>query len=230
MPSIADALAQLCARPIAHRGLHACGGIGPVENTIGAALAAIDAGYGIECDIQLAGDGVPMVFHDDLLERLTGATGPFRDRDAAHLANLTLRDGSRIPTLSAFLAAIGGRAPLVIEIKSDGDGDMRLADAALAALRDYAGPVALESFDPAVVTRCGDAHCPVGLVGPAERDGGTSAVPPRCDFVSWNIDELATVSLVHPGRPVTSWTVRSKAQWDVARGRGAQIVFEGFRP
>ncbi|MCB1476187.1 MAG: glycerophosphodiester phosphodiesterase, partial [Rhodobiaceae bacterium] len=51
----------LTRRPIAHRGLHdASAGI--VENTLPAAQAAVDGDYGIEVDLQLSADGVPMVF------------------------------------------------------------------------------------------------------------------------------------------------------------------------
>ena len=53
--------AAFLTTPIAHRGLH---GLGIPENSLAAAQAAIDAGYGIELDIQPARDGTPMVFHD----------------------------------------------------------------------------------------------------------------------------------------------------------------------
>ena len=55
--------------PIAHRGLHRPG---LPENSMAAFRAAIAHGYGIECDIQRAMDGTPMVFHDYELGRLTG--------------------------------------------------------------------------------------------------------------------------------------------------------------
>ena len=68
-PAPSEALARLLAAPIAHRGLHACGAPGPVENSLSAAQAAIAAGYGIECDVQLSGDDEAIVFHDARLER-----------------------------------------------------------------------------------------------------------------------------------------------------------------
>ena len=64
----------LTERPIAHRGLHDQAA-GIVENSLSAARAAIEAGFAIECDVQLSADGEAMVFHDFTLERLTGATG-----------------------------------------------------------------------------------------------------------------------------------------------------------
>ena len=64
--------------------------MGRLENTAPAFRAAIDKGYGIECDLQPADDGTPMVFHDEKLDRLVAATGP--------LAKLLASDARQIPT------------------------------------------------------------------------------------------------------------------------------------
>lgn len=231
---IAARLARLLAAPIAHRGLHACGGAGPVENSLSAARAAIAAGYGIECDVQLSRDGEAMVFHDATLDRLTAATGRVADHAAAALAALALRGSAdNIPTLDAFLAAIAGRTPLVIEIKSDGDVS-RLTAKVLAAIAGYDGVAALESFDPAAVLQCRAAGCgqPVGLVGPLSEGGAVAPADPAAvaasDFLSWDIAHLETAAAL--GRPLTTWTVRDEAAAARARHLSAQIVFEGFRP
>lgn len=220
----ADSLARMLARPIAHRGLHGCGGPGPVENTIAAALEAVEAGYGVECDVLFSRDGAPVVIHDATLERLAGRPEAVADLDAAALRAVTLRDGNAIPTLDAFLAAVAGRVALVIEIKSVPDAS--LADAVLDRIGRYGGPVVLESFDPAIVARCRNAPCPVGLVGPG-REATDPLVLPRCDFLSWSIGDLDAL----PARlPLTSWTVRSSEDAARAAAAGAQIVFEGWRP
>mgnify|MGYP000391789119 CR=1 FL=1 len=62
----------------AHRGLHTPG---VPENSLAAAKAAIGAGMGIECDIQMSADGVPIVFHDWELSRLTSVEGMVGARD-----------------------------------------------------------------------------------------------------------------------------------------------------
>jgi glycerophosphoryl diester phosphodiesterase len=62
-------------RPIAHRGLHNRA-LGVIENSRSAFEAAIARNFHIECDVQLSRDGVPVIFHDDDLERLTGLKGP----------------------------------------------------------------------------------------------------------------------------------------------------------
>ncbi|MGB7404326.1 MAG: glycerophosphodiester phosphodiesterase family protein, partial [Pacificimonas sp.] len=73
-------LAELSARPFAHRGLHAPDGA--IENSLAAFDAAIDAGLGIELDVQLSREAMAVVFHDATLERLTDEEGAVFDRSA----------------------------------------------------------------------------------------------------------------------------------------------------
>ncbi|RYE64636.1 MAG: glycerophosphodiester phosphodiesterase, partial [Rhizobiaceae bacterium] len=68
--------------PVAHRGYHDMNKT-VWENTLSAFSRAIDAGFAIECDIQLSADSVPVVFHDNKLERLCGIKGDVRERTAA---------------------------------------------------------------------------------------------------------------------------------------------------
>jgi glycerophosphoryl diester phosphodiesterase len=224
-------LATILARPIAHRGLHDAGR-GAIENSLAAAEAAVAGGYGIECDVQLTGDSEAVVFHDETLDRLTSETGPVSARTAAELEAIGLKGGGdSIPTLSAFLAAIAGHVPLVIEIKSLGDGDLRLAGRTAALAAAYRGPVALKSFDPAIIAHCRalGAVCPLGLVGP-EQPG--AAAPPEgfYDFLSWHIGELSSLRAARPTTPLMSWTVRSEDEHELAKSLGSQIVFERYRP
>ena len=82
----------LTARPIAHRGLHDAAS-GVIENTASAFRAAIDGGYGIECDLQISADGEAMVHHDDALGRLTDG--------ADRLDTMTAEALGRIPSEQA---------------------------------------------------------------------------------------------------------------------------------
>src|SRR6476620_6513083 len=110
-PSGLDRTAFL--RPIAHRGLHDRRKR-RIENTAPAFLAAIDKGYGIECDLQAAKDGTPMVFHDDKLERLTGEPGRISLHTPAALARLTYKGrDERILTFAQFLELVDGQVPLL---------------------------------------------------------------------------------------------------------------------
>jgi glycerophosphoryl diester phosphodiesterase len=247
----------LVARPIAHRGLH---GGGVVENSISAARAAIAGGYAIECDVQLSADGEAMVFHDATLDRLTDAAGDLGAHDSHALSRTRLRaSADTIPTLPAFLDAIGRRTPLFCEIKSRFDGDTRLAARVAQCVGAYAGPVALESFDPAVMSwlrdnraRLGMERTPLGMVGQARYDDPADEwahLPEyereamanflhwprtRPDFLSWSVRDLphAIPFLIRAalGAPVTVWTVRTPEQAATARAWANQLVFETLRP
>jgi glycerophosphoryl diester phosphodiesterase len=239
----------LVARPIAHRGLHDAAK-GRVENTLAAARAAIASGFSIECDVQLTRDGEAVVFHDSTLDRLTEATGPLRAWDVAALSRVKYRGASDpISTLAQLLAAIGGAVPLICEIKSHFDGDLRLADRAVAIAAEYPGPLAFKSFDPDVIAhlRASEVDRPLGMVAEASYDGeywrdltveqrrdcAAFLHYPRTrpDFLSWFVDDLPhpTPNLLRAlrGLPVMAWTVRGADQKRRARMWADQIVFEG---
>ncbi len=246
-----NAPAWLTARPIAHRGLHRRGAA--VENSRAAARAAIACAYAIECDIQLSRDGEAMVFHDFTLERLTEGEGRLDGVSARELAALAYRDGGEtVASLPDFLGEIGGAAPLVIEIKSRFDGDLRLAARMLAVLSGYEGPAAAKSFDPAVLAflRGTGFGRPIGLVAQARYDGAdwpeldperqvalaalTDYPSIRPDFLSWHVGDLphATPQLCRAGVgiPVMTWTVRSESDRRRAADWTDQMIFEGFEP
>lgn len=87
-------------RIIAHRG----GGSLAPENTLaGIALAASLGCRGVEFDVMLSGDGVPVLMHDDTLDRTTGGSGPVAARALAALRRLDA-GGEPVPTLVEALA------------------------------------------------------------------------------------------------------------------------------
>lgn len=244
--------AWLVAHPIAHRGLHDRTR-GLIENSAGAAEAAIGHGYAIECDVQLTADGEPVVFHDETLDRLTGETGPVAGRTAAELAAIQLSGSAdQIESLETWLARVAGRVPVICEIKSQFDGETRLATRAAAIARAYSGPLALKSFDPHVLVHLRRESLtvnPVGLVAEASyADGEWSMLSEearrdmtalthwpltRPDFLSWHCGDLphAVPTLCRAmGLPVMTWTVRRPEQAEAARLYADQMVFEGFRP
>ena len=242
----------LVSRPIAHRGLHDRTA-GLVENSLSAAQAAIAAGFAIECDVQDTADGDAVVFHDFTLDRLTGETGPVRARRSDELAQVTLAGSAdRIPTLAAFLDRIGGRTPLVIEIKSRFDEDLRLVHRTAEAVRAYAGPVALKSFDPVITAALIELApaLPRGIVAESRYDGPDWSSlsegrrrdlanllhfpESRPDFLSWRVGDLPSAAPFlcrHLGRlPVVAWTVRTEDDRRRAAAHADQMVFEGFHP
>ena len=242
----------LTAQPIAHRGLHDKAQ-GIVENTGAAALRAVEHGFAIECDVQLSRDGEAMVFHDFALDRLMKTTGELFGRDARELKTLRYAHGTdRIITLDMLLGLSGGRVPLICEIKSLFDGNMRLAQRTLAVVAAQDGPVALKSFDPAIIVhlRAQKASVPLGIIAEAQYThatwDGLSAdlkhtlanllhyAETRPDFLSYHVNDMphAVPYLCRTGMglPVMTWTVRTQEQRATAARWADQMVFEGFLP
>lgn len=134
----------------AHRGLHENGTARP-ENSLPAIREAADAGFGIEFDIQVTKDGIPVVFHDFLLWRMCRVKGRVCDYTLKELRKFRLLDcGERIPTFEEALGAVGGRVPLIIEMKVE-YFDLRVCRAADRLLKEYPGPYCIESFNPLVL-------------------------------------------------------------------------------
>ena len=253
MPSLPAAFLH---HPIAHRALHDRSARRP-ENSLPAIRAAVAAGYGIEIDLQPSADGVAMVFHDDTLDRLTAATGPISARSAAELQAIGLTDCDEgIPTLAQVLSEIGGRVPLLIEIK-DQSGTMGptggvLENAAASALAGYAGPVAVMSFNPSSV-----AH--LARLSPTIARGLTTYAFPASDFgrplgpelethrqslaaiadydrvgasfIShhWrDLDRPRVAELKAAGAAILCWTIRSPVEEAQARMIADNITFENY--
>jgi glycerophosphoryl diester phosphodiesterase len=245
----------LFERPIAHRGLHRRDA-GIIENSAAAVSAAIAHGFAIEVDIQMSADGEALVVHDAALERLTGATGPVSARRTAELCALPLIDsgaGDRLWTLPDLLDLVAGRAPLIVEIKTQSRDGARLARRAAELLSAYNGPAAAKSFDPRLIAQLRRAapDLPRGIIGCAFADDdpdwrALSATQrlaarnllhwpwTRPHFLSWHVHDLPrrAVGLVRAATaaPVMAWTVRTPAEQARAALYADQMIFEGFTP
>ncbi|HYC16733.1 MAG TPA: glycerophosphodiester phosphodiesterase family protein [Pseudolabrys sp.] len=242
----------LIARPIAHRGLHDAS-CGIIENTAAAFSAAIAGNYGIETDLQISADGEAMVHHDDALGRLTEGTGLLAEMTAAQIEAVHFKTGAeRILTLGKLCDLVGGRATLLLELKSHFDGDRRLAKRAADVLAGYAGPVAVMSFDPDLIEAVRHA-APVlarGVVAErhyADPEWGELATSrkrsmswllhaprSRPQFLAYSVRDLPALppllARMMFGLPLLTWTVRNEED-RIRAGRWAdQIIFEGCRP
>ena len=137
-------------RNYAHRGLHTPDKSAP-ENSLLAFRRAVDAGYGIELDIQLSQDGQVVVFHDDTLDRVCGVHGRVDEFSYAELSKMSLcGTAERIPLLTEVFEVMGGKAPMIIELKS-GRRNEELCQKGLALIEAYGGDCCIESFDPRIV-------------------------------------------------------------------------------
>ena len=135
---------------VAHRGLYNNETNAP-ENSLNAFRLAVENGYGIELDVQRTTDGKLVVFHDGNLKRICGVDKMLCECSYQELQKLRLADSDqRIPLFSEVLRVIGGKVPLVVEIKSEGECMKTVADAA-EMLDNYKGIYCIESFHAGVV-------------------------------------------------------------------------------
>lgn len=229
----------LATTSYAHRGLH--NSVAP-ENSLAAARLAIAAGLGIECDIQLSREGTPFVFHDWDLERLTATDGAFSDREDRELAALNLLGSDQNPmALEPFLAEIAGRAPLLIELKSLPEYPVEIScERVCDALETYEGQHAVMSFDPRVprwFAQRSPATCR-GLVGTDSLLNGFEHVwrfsdsldQSKLDFLAIDrrdLDRPEAAAWRATGKPLLSWTIKTKSQWSQAQALADALIAEG---
>ncbi|MBY0393414.1 MAG: glycerophosphodiester phosphodiesterase [Novosphingobium sp.] len=239
-PPQAEKVAWLKGVTYAHRGLH---GPGLPENALSAFAAAIEAGYGIECDVQRSSDGQAMVFHDWELDRLTAETGLVIERSAAKLSQIKLigNDEDLIPSLRDLLDLVAGRVPLLIEVKTR--PSTRIPAICLAVrrmLEGYRGPVAVMSFDPRVSRWFArhSSHIVRGLVMMEEGSRTLFARTRRHialwqakpDFLAYDITDMPSRfagSQRKRGFPVLTWTVNTPDLMDRALKHGDGPIAEG---
>lgn len=142
-------------RVYAHRGGRA---LGP-ENTIAAFDIGLAAGAdGLELDVRLSADGIPVVVHDPTLDRTTDATGPVSAKSADELARVDAGcrftdsagaapfagQGIGVPALADVLRRYPG-VPTIIELKVDTE-DFGIRVAQTVCAEDAADRVCLAGY------------------------------------------------------------------------------------
>ncbi|UHS61415.1 glycerophosphodiester phosphodiesterase [Agrobacterium vaccinii] len=234
-------LSWLTAQPVAHRGYHDQNKT-VWENTMTAFSRAIEAGYAIECDLQLASDSVPVVFHDDEMTRLTGIKGDVRERTSVELGLLSVgQTKDRVPTLKQLLKLCAGKVPLVLELKGrQGAGvDDGFAEAVLEVLEGYEGHVALMSFDHHLLKdlKTAGSPWPLGLTAegskPEDFFKHDEAMQIGLDFISYAWAHLPNSFIEAQrklGLPVITWTVMDENARATTYKYADQMTFEGFDP
>lgn len=227
---MSDRFFDVSAFVYAHRGLWS--NAAP-ENSLTAFAAARTAQVGVELDVRLTADRVPVVFHDADLERMCGHRDLLARLTLDELAQHRLPNGSRIPTLDQVLN-IMGELPVLIELKVDGTGGgiaQRVAETIAAA----SGRLAVMSFDePTVAQLCRLVTArPVGLlaIGGSQADIEAKARAARamgCDYVAPHHSALPAMAGAAGGLPMVAWTVRTADELALSRTFGAAPIFEGI--
>lgn len=143
---------------IAHRGASAYA----PENTIAAFNLAFEMGAdGIELDVTLTKDSVPVVIHDDTVDRTTNGKGTVKGLTFEQIKQLDASykfekyRGEKIPTLKQVLQAIGKRGIVNIELKSTIFQTDGIETATLAAINETgsAANIIISSFNPFALQR-----------------------------------------------------------------------------
>lgn len=232
----------------AHRGLHDNSGDAP-ENSLLSIKKAVAAGYGIEFDVQLTRDRIPVVFHDESLKRVCGVEGNVRDYTYEELqAFPLLASQERIPLLSDVLKAVDGRVPLIIEIKIH-ENAAEVCSKADELISAYNGPYCIESFDPRAVAWY-KKNRPQVIRGQLSANFNTperrepfvemlvhyllTNVIARPDFIAYdhlNKGNLSRVLCRKAFRALSvTWTIKNQQQLDAARADFDLFIFEQFIP
>lgn len=232
----------------AHRGLFD-NGKGIPENSMKAFKRAVEEGYGIELDVQLTKDGIPVIFHDFTLERMCGVSGKIENMTYAQLKKLSLlHTDEKIPKLKDFLDMVDGQVPLIIELKIE-SVNLALCPAVQSLLEYYKGVYCIESFNPLALLWYRRKHREVmrgQLSTNFRHDGNYKNVTyfllthlltnfaTRPDFIAYNCHFKT-----EPGRRIcrslyknlaVAWTVRNQKQLESLKKDFDLFIFESFIP
>ncbi len=219
--------------PIAHRG----GAAEAPESSITAFEHARSLGYDyLETDVHLTADGVVVVIHDPVLDRVADRPGVIGDLTWAEVRSARLADGSPPPRLDELLAAwpelrwnldakhdavVG---PLVGTVIAAGALERvcitAFSDARIATARRLAGPRLCTSTGPAATAALrlaslapGSRPRSGGPPGAAWGPAGAVQVPPR-----WRglrvVDRRLVTAAHHLGLALHVWTIDDEAEMD----------------
>ena len=239
MHQLSPAPRWISQRPIAHRGFHDLNEDRP-ENSLAAILAAVDAGFAIECDLQVSATGEPVVFHDPTLNRMTGKAGNVWEKTPQELAKLSLLGTDQvIEKLATVLEEIGGRVPVILELKGNLDRDAGLVPGVAQCLKSYSGLIGVMSFNHWL---CAQFHelmpdIPRGLTAQGNDrtyDGHIAAMHDYdLQFVSYKVQDVDcrfVRDMRALGLPVITWTVKDEKARKWTKDHADQMTFEGFDP
>lgn len=222
------------------------------ENSLTAFQKAIDEGYGIELDVQLTKDLVPVVVHDDNLKRVCNVDANVSDLTAHELFDYPLFNANEtVPTLDQALMLIGGQVPVMVEIKVDGAQEFQaICEKTAEILEDYQGDCSVISFNPYVLQwfRKNQPEILRGQLSKnfTEEDANLSPTIrfllthlltnflSRPDFISYNYEDLGntSVSLCKTifNTPIALWTIANEETYQSFSNQFDMMVFDGFIP
>ena len=215
---------------------------------------AINRNFSIEIDLQITRDGVPMVFHDSTLDRLTEETGRVNSRDRKTLEKIKLKGSDdTIPSFDDLLCEVGGARSPYHRIEAPrctyrGAGYLscrkigelfRIDRSHVVRSGHGGGRQTTRPSSTAWNNRRRDAD-PVSWWGGDTPIGRFQLrhllhIPQtKPHFIAFDCRALPALSPLFWGRPfarpILSWTVRSQNEQTRIKKWADQIIFEGFDP
>lgn len=234
---------------IAHRGLFDNDSQAP-ENSMAAFARAVEAGFGIELDVQRTKDGQLVIFHDMDMKRMTGKDWILTEHTYEEIASCTLGESEeRIPLFQDVLQLVSGKVPMVIEIKV-GLKFLDTTRAVAAMLRDYKGIYCIECFNPLALIWYRKVE-PSVIRGQLSMDfrNEPSEIPrwvkfvlthlllnflTKPDFIAYNFKDQkkSGFRLCRKLFGVTTavWTIKSEQELRKARNKFDFFIFDSFCP
>lgn len=232
----------------AHRGLFDNDGDAP-ENSLKAFQKAVDAGYGIELDVQLSKDDRLVVFHDASLKRVCGVEGNVWDYTLEELRQMKLKNSEEmIPTFEEVLALVHGQTPLIVEYKMDRPL-AKVCELGNELLTKYEGIYCIESFHPLALLWY-RKHRPDVLRGQLSGKLSEYGKSPLMKFCYTLVSNLLTNVLTRPdfiaydhryeknfsrrvcrkmGALSVTYTIKSREQYEKVRNAFDLFIFDSCR-
>lgn len=233
----------LITRPIAHRGLW---NKNIIENSLTAYKNAVDNGFPIEIDLYLSADGELFSFHDLNLYRMTGLNADITSLSSDEINKLRLLSSDeKIPSFKEVLSLVGGKVPLLIELK-DQVGGKKSVYKAVDILKDYNGEYAIQSFNP-LYLKTVKKMMPNALIGILatcdENELKKKSFLTRFivknmalnflikpDFISYYYKGLPLNKRKIKNKKVLAWTVTDEKTATAVAPYSDNIIFENYLP
>ena len=220
------------------------------ENSLVAFQKAIDYGYGIELDVQLTKDKIPVVAHDYNLKRLCNADINISSLTFEELSNYPLFQSiETIPSLEETLNLVDGQVPLMIELKV-GLSYKETCKKVAEVLKNYKGSYCIISFSPLALQWFRN-NMPQVIRGQLSTNyfkdyiDGTPTIKfmlshlllnfmSRPDFISYNYRYTSNPSLKICQYlfkiPIALWTIRDEEHYTHLLGNYDMLLFDSFLP
>lgn len=208
---------------------HACAAGEAPANTLAGVRSCLDChAEAMEIDVQLCADGVPVLMHDDTVDRTTNLKGPVREKSLAELQAADAGNGEPVPTLDRVLSLVAGRLTVMCELKATPeapDQDQACVDAVVEVIRKHNAEAwtAVHSFNPVMVERARSTEPRISatiITGPIEGEqvdrllGGLMKRNAQAISVEHHCVDRALVEKAKRRQvSVWSWTADTPEDW-----------------